>query len=101
MAEFKSFKEHSKDNYGTSQSNATLEQVNCGSLKRIADATEKMASNYTQMEKDLNFYKVCCEWQAKDIERLYRKIRALKGHLTRAKKRANTYVFVSEGKNDQ
>lgn len=40
-------------NYDPVGQNPTLEQVNAGSLQRIADATELMAKNYRQMQSDL------------------------------------------------
>ena len=50
---FYSYRKHSKTDFGTSNEFPTLEQMNTGSLQRIADAIEKIAVNYTKMEKEI------------------------------------------------
>lgn len=95
MAEFKSFREHSKTNYGQNRNEkATVDEINTGSLQRIADATEKMASNYTQMQKELENYKILYEENRKEIAGLHRTIITLKGRLTRAKKKLEASVKI-------
>ena len=37
------------------ESRDTSEDLQLGCLQRIADASEKMASNYTQLQKDLDY----------------------------------------------
>ncbi len=47
MGNFKSYRDESKTNYGhSSGGNANREQINAGSLQRIADATETMAEGF-------------------------------------------------------
>ena len=84
---FKSYKEESKGNYGTWQEKPlNLEQLNTGAILRIADATEKMASNYVKMEKDLAWYKERSANKEIEIEKLRRSNAALRGVIKRMKK---------------
>lgn len=84
---FKDYREESKANYGI-DGEIAREHLNTGALLRIADATEKMASNYTRMESDLKWYKEKYDEKNKEIKRLGRVIAALRGHLTRAKSKS-------------
>ena len=85
---FKNYREESKTQWGTSEEKMTLEQINTGAILRIADATEKMASNYTRMENDLKWYKEKYDEKNREIKRLERVIAGLRGHITRAKAKA-------------
>jgi hypothetical protein len=82
---FKSYRDQNKMDWGSADEKPSLEQLNTGALLRIADATEKMASNYTRMENDLKWHKEKYHEKNKEIERLERVIAALRGHLKRAK----------------
>lgn len=82
---FKNYKEESKKNWGTNDKDLTLEQINTGAILRIADATEKMAGNYIQMERDLKWYKEKHLEKSNEIARLNRVIATLKGHITKYK----------------
>jgi len=76
-------REASKQNWNSGD---TREDINSGSLQRIADATELMASNYQKLLTDAQSSK---EAYHKSIERerkLERRIAALKGVITRIKK---------------
>jgi hypothetical protein len=84
---FKTYREESKINYGSVKEKSTLEEINTGSLQRIADATEKMASNYQKMENDLAMYKRWYEERGKTVDKLNYTIRTLKGVITKLKKR--------------
>ncbi len=85
----KPFKEESRIDYsGTNKGNATVEQINCGSLQRIADATELMAKNYAKMERDLRWYKENYPRRNAQIEKLERSNSALRGVITRMKNKA-------------
>lgn len=65
----------------------TLEEVNAGSLQRIADATEKMASNYTQLQNNLDWEKKANKGLLETCERLRRRNQALRGVITKLKKK--------------
>lgn len=83
---FKNYREESRNAWGT-QGEVTVKNIKVGAILRIADATEKMASNYTRMENDLKWYKEKYDEKNRDIKRLERVIAGLRGHLTRAKKK--------------
>lgn len=82
----KNFKEESRKDWGSDQSTSlSIEQINCGAILRIADAAEKMVFKYTQMEKDLAWYKEQYSNKTREIERLNRVAAALRGHMKRTK----------------
>lgn len=60
--------------------------IQLGALMRIADATEKMASNYTTLQNDLAFYKRRFNEERAANERMARRISSLQGWITRLKK---------------
>ncbi|MEF3068106.1 hypothetical protein, partial [Pandoraea apista] len=65
----------------------TLEQINMGSLLRIADASEAMAKNHVQLQRDRDMY---FNWYEREYEKrlkLERQINALRGVITKMKKR--------------
>lgn len=66
-------------------SNDSISEINAGSLQRIADATEKMASNYTSLQNSLDNYKRWYGDEQKENESLRRRISALKGVITKLK----------------
>ena len=65
---------------------ATIQEIDSGSLQRIADATEKMASNYTALQNDLAMYKRWYENELRQSGRLARSNAALRGHIGRMKR---------------
>lgn len=81
----KNLKELSKNEFGPTGVSPTIDQINCGSLQRIADATEKMATGYIQMERDLKWYKQKFEEVSKTRNALERKISSMKGVITKLK----------------
>lgn len=62
-----------------------IDEVNCGSFLRIADAMETMAKDRVQLERDLAWYKQKYEEHREEIQRLCNSNRALRGHLKRLK----------------
>ncbi len=88
MSEFKNYKDQSRINWGTTSETLTLEQINTGAILRIADATESMAKNYTQMERDLKYYKELSERRGESLIKSHRLVSSLKGHLTRHKNKS-------------
>lgn len=78
-------REKSKLNYNDNNNVASLEELTVGSFQRIADATEKMASNYIKMENDLKWYKDKYQQQKDEIEHLCKRISGFKGYIKRLK----------------
>lgn len=88
MSNFKSFREESKSNWGlTIDRHPTNEEIQLGAILRIADASEKMASNYTQLQADLDWYKKRCKSLNETIEHRNRQIANLRGQITKLKKK--------------
>jgi hypothetical protein len=79
---FKSYRDESKAIYGHSGEKADREQLNIGSLQRIADATEKMAVSITDLMHERDRYK---DW----YERERRTAISLRGKITKLKKKIN------------
>lgn len=63
----------------------TAGNINIGSLQRIADATEKMAADYTALQNDRDMYKRRNDDYEKKNAALHRKISALRGVITKLK----------------
>jgi hypothetical protein len=62
------------------------ENIKLGCLMRIADASEKMASNYTQLQNDRDCYKRWYNEEREAKEKLNRTIKALRGVITKLKR---------------
>jgi len=95
MAKFVTYTEESKKSYGVDLQNPykdvmTKEQISIGCLQRIADATELMAQNHSQLIRDRDNYKAY--WQGKIIvcQRMARRISALQGVITKLKKKGKS-----------
>lgn len=68
-------------------SSDTIQEINAGSLQRIADATELMAGNYIKLQKQKDMYEDWCEKRRVETVKLYRRISALQGVITKLKKK--------------
>ena len=69
------------------ESRDTSEDLQLGCLQRIADATEKMASNYQRMENDLAMYKRWYKEKCETVNNRDRSISNLSGQITKLKKK--------------
>ena len=69
------------------QSGNKLEDINAGSLQRIADAVEKMAASYDQVRSERDRYKRWYEEEQAKSARLRRSIISLRGVITKLKAR--------------
>lgn len=67
-------------------SSTSLEHIQIGCMQRIADATEKMAVNYVQLQADLDMYKRRLSEEIDACARLQRSNNALRGLIKRMKK---------------
>ena len=66
-------------------SNSSVDHINCGSLQRIADATEKMAASYDQMRQDRDWEKQRADGLYAENRRLRNRIAGLRGYIKRMK----------------
>lgn len=82
---FKSYREGSKENWGVNDREPTIEQINAGSLMRIADAVEKTALRHTELIEQRDRFERWYKAAQKRVEYLERSNAALRGHLKRAK----------------
>lgn len=76
----------SRLNHTASNPNS-IEHINCGSLQRIADATERMAGNYTALQNELDRYKVYYRELSERLSSRDKTISSLKGQITKLKKK--------------
>lgn len=65
----------------------SIDQIQLGCLQRIADATEKMAGNYDALIHDRDLYKRWYNEERERNARLERRIRSLRGVITRMKRK--------------
>jgi len=78
-----------KARYGPS-GNAFTYQINTGSLQRIADATEKMAKSYTDMERSRDQWRCWYDKEEARRHRAYRRLSATRGVVTKLKRERDT-----------
>jgi hypothetical protein len=78
------FRKMSKTEYSSEAH--TTDNINIGSLQRIADATELMAKNYQSLLNDVKYYKERYNESLDTRKKLIRRISALRGAITRLKK---------------
>lgn len=84
---WKSYRDGSRTNWGTNNDVLTIEQINCGALLRIADASEAMAREYNRLISENQHLKSRVLSRNAEIERLLKQRSALRGVVTRLKKR--------------
>lgn len=85
---FKNYREQSRDiQWGIHNDSETLslEQINCGSLLRIADSMEVVAKEYNAILADMKFYQKRYHELLDKVERLKRSNAALRGVITKMK----------------
>lgn len=79
-------RQHSKGNWNHEN---TIEGINAGSLQRIADATEKMALNYSKLIEERDNYKKWYYEKMQRVDRCYRQMTAYRGVITKLKNKLN------------
>jgi hypothetical protein len=68
---------------------ATDAEIQLGALQRIADAAEKMAASYDTMRNSRDYWQRRAEDQSAEIGRMVGSIRALRGVITRMKRKGS------------
>lgn len=84
---FKSYREESKTNWGTSGEIFNNDHIQLGCILRIADAMELMVKDREKMIRELDWYKEAYGRKRDDNDRLYKRISGYKGAITKIKKR--------------
>jgi hypothetical protein len=80
---FKSYRDQSRTGWGCEENVATIEQINCGSLMRIADSMEKIAQDRVNLENDLRWHKERLQELRAENTRMGRSIAAYRGIIRR------------------
>jgi hypothetical protein len=68
-------------------SNDSTEHINAGSLQRIADAVEAMATDHVQLLRNVDFYKRGYEERGAEVLRLHHAIAGHKAAYTKLKRK--------------
>jgi hypothetical protein len=85
----KGYRERSRADWGRDENDIlTVEQINCGAILRIADATELMAKEHQKLVDDRNRYKRWYEQEQKWRNRAEASARSLRGVITKMKRKA-------------
>lgn len=84
---FKNYREESKGGWGRDAEFITNEELTLGCMLRIADATELMAKNHTDLVKKLEHEKGMSEAYRTRWEGAERRASALRGVITKLKNR--------------
>ena len=83
---FKPYREGSRTNWGvTTDSNLTVEQINCGAILRIADATELMAKNHAQLVAERDRFERWYQHEKTQLSSERRRTAALRGIVKKLK----------------
>jgi len=85
----KSLRNISRNNYNHSGDNPDREELKIGALLRIADATEVMSKNYSDLIRERDRYKKWYQNQREKNERLEKTIAGQKGWITRFRNKLN------------
>lgn len=88
---FKDYRTESRASWGAhcdDGQNITSEQLQTGALLRMADATEKMATNYTWLQAEKERYERYYKQEAEKNSKLRKRIAGLQGVITKLKKPA-------------
>lgn len=83
-----SLRDESKKEWIPNAVPANAAEINIGSLQRIADAVEKMSGPYAEMLRQVESYKRLANNAEQENEHLLRRIRSLRGTITRMKEKA-------------
>jgi uncharacterized protein YukE len=81
-------REASRQEWITSKDGPTRQEIDTGSLQRIADATEKMAENWDRLVQQRDTYKRMADEERECARRLDRRVNALRGVVTRMRNEA-------------
>lgn len=93
MSTFKSYRNESRADWGIEQDGSlTIEQINCGAILRIADATEKMAESYDRVRNQRDYYESRAKSLGAEVDRLVRQRNALRGVITKLKRKGGQNV---------
>lgn len=67
--------------------NFTYEEINTGSMLRIADAVETVSRRYSDLLSEVEQQKRTTEYYRQRLQKMERRVNALRGVITRMKRR--------------
>jgi hypothetical protein len=82
-----SYTNESRRNWFTAHGQPTTEQLQLGCLQRIADAVEKMATNYLAVSRERDVLKTAVDDLQRRLAAVRRSQACLRGALTRLKQK--------------
>jgi hypothetical protein len=87
MGDFQGYRQQSRDiQWGSKDENLTIDQINCGSLLRIADAAEHIAENHRKLTEENKWLSSSRKSVMAERDRLARSNAALRGVITKMKR---------------
>ncbi len=89
MSDIQSYRQVSRIDWGTCASELKLEEIQAGAILRIADAAEAMAKNHVLLQAEADRLTRWYDQARKRAAKLERSNAALRGHITRLKKKLN------------
>lgn len=92
------FKESSRKEWNNSGP-VSIEEINAGSLQRIATATELMSQNYLRLQNDVSYLSERNRGHMATIARMEKQIAAYKGHINRLKKQSGIVTVIPSNLN--
>lgn len=78
-------------------SSNSIESINAGSLQRIADAAERMATHHTELIRQRDHYEAQAKTLGAEVDRLTRQRNSLRGVITRLKRGQPEQQALREG----
>lgn len=96
MSDFLNYRDQSRIQWGkrvysSSPVELSIEQIQLGAILRIADASELMAKNFLDLQRENQHLKESRDSYRRLYEKAERRITALKGAVTRQKKKRLTH----------
>lgn len=88
MGNFRSYKEESrKINWGSNDESLNLDQINTGSVLRIADSLETIAEDKENLIEERDKFKRWYKEEREEKEMILRSNAGLRGYITRLKRK--------------
>lgn len=85
--DFKSYRDHSRTNWGLNDGFPTDEQIRTGALLRIADATELMAKRHQELINQRDQFERSTNYWRDRADGMEKSNRSLRGQITKLRNR--------------
>lgn len=86
--EFQDYRKESRETNWVTKSNnpLTIEEINCGSLLRLADALELMTKRYVELVENRDYWEESAKESDRQLAIAVRRVSGLRGYIKRLKK---------------